>query len=71
MSRTSVIERDWSGFINTLVDETGAMVVKSAKGKTTPMYLQSEKDVLRELGTPSAEYHGVFEAIAFVKKALK
>lgn len=69
MSRTSVIERDLSGFINTLVDETGAMVVKSAKGKSTPMYLQSEADVLRELGKPSATYPGVFEAIAFTRKA--
>ena len=69
MSRTSVIERDLSGFINTLVDETGAMVINSSKGKSTPMYLQSEEDVLRELGKPSATYPGVFEAIAFTRQA--
>jgi hypothetical protein len=69
MSRIIKVERDYSGFINTLVDETGAMVVNSAKGKSTPMYLQSEEDCLRELGTPSATYQGVFEAIAYTKKA--
>jgi len=69
MSRTQVLERDLSGFINTLVDETGAMVLNSAKGKSTPMYLQSEEDCLRELGTPSASYPGVFEAIAFTRRA--
>lgn len=67
--RIQTIERDLSGFVNTLVDETGAMVVKSAKGKSTPMYLQSEEDCLRELGIPSATYPGVFDAIAFTKSA--
>jgi hypothetical protein len=69
MSRTQIIEKDLSGFINTLVDETGAMVLTTAKGKSTPMYLQSEEDCLRELGRPSATYHGVFEAIAFTRRA--
>ncbi len=69
MSRIQVVERDLSGFINTLIDETGAMVVKSAKGKSTPMYLQSEADCLRELGNPSATYQGVFEAIAYTRTA--
>lgn len=67
--RIQTIERDLAGFVNTLVDETGAMVVKSAKGKSTPMYLQSEEDCLRELGTPSASYQGVFEAISYTKSA--
>jgi len=69
MSRITTIERDYSGFTNTLMNETGAMVVKSAKGKATPMYLQSEEDCLRELGTPSSTYPGVFEAIAFTRTA--
>jgi len=69
MSRTQIIEKDLSGFINTLVDETGAMVLNSSKGKSTPMYLQSEDDCIRELGKPSATYPGVFEAIAFTRRA--
>lgn len=69
MSRINVIERDISGFTSLVNDETGAMVVKSSKGKSTPMFLQSEEDCLRELGKPSAEYPGVFEAIAFTRKA--
>ena len=69
MSRIQNLERDRSGFTNTLMNETGAMVIRSAKGKSTPMYLQSEEDCLRELGTPSATYPGVFEAIAFTRTA--
>ena len=69
MSRISIIERDLSGFTNTLINSTGAMVLKSAKGKRTPMYIQSKQDVLTLLGKPSAEYHGVFEAISFTKEA--
>jgi len=69
MSRITVLERDFSGFINTTMDETGGMVVKSQKGRKTPMYIQSEVDALRELGNPSAEYPGVFEVISFTRQA--
>ncbi len=69
MSRTSIIERDYSGFINTLIDQTGATVIRSRKGTKKPMKIQSEQDVLTYLGAPSAEFYGVFEAIAFTKEA--
>jgi hypothetical protein len=69
MSRTSIIERDYSGFINTLIDQTGATVIKSRKGTKKPMKIQSEQDVLTYLGAPSAEFYGVFEAIAFTREA--
>jgi hypothetical protein len=69
MSRIQYIERDYSGFTNANISETGAMVLRSAKGKSTPMFLQSEEDCLRELGLPSATYPGVFEAIAFTRTA--
>jgi len=67
MSRISIIERDLAGFTNSVIDHKGAMVVKSAKGKNTPMLLQSENDVLQMLGTPSAQYPDVFEALAYIK----
>ena len=39
--RINVIERDLSGFVSGTINETGAMVLKSAKGKKTPVLCQS------------------------------
>ena len=58
-----------AGFVSNQLNETGAMVVNSLKGSTTPVKCQSEKDVLLNFGNPSANNPEVFEAIAFCRKA--
>lgn len=70
MSFRSVInDKDYSGFAKTLISENGGMVLLSSKGKKTPVLCQSEKDILREYGTPSSSYPDLFEAIAYTKTA--
>ena len=55
--RSQTIERDFSGFPQLVVNETGGMVVISPKGKgDKPVRCQSEADVLTNFGTPSADY---------------
>ena len=41
--RSAAQERDYSGFTQSITDETGGMVIISSKGKTTPVLCQSEK----------------------------
>ena len=65
--RNQVVEKQPLGFVTLNANETGAMVVKSKKGKNTPMFIQSEKDVLTYLDKPSAEFPDVFELIAFTR----
>lgn len=68
--RSEVQERDFSGFVGTIISETGGMVVVSSKGRgDKPILCQSEKDVILHFGNPSALYPSVFEAIAFCRKA--
>ena len=67
--RSTVVEKDYSGFVALDTNEVGAMVVESQKGTKKPIKLQSEKDVLTYLGKPSATYKSVFEAISFTKSA--
>jgi len=69
MSRISIIEKDLAGFTNSVIDHKGAAVIKSSKGKNTPMLLQSENDVIQKLGIPSAQYPDVFEILAYVRYA--
>jgi hypothetical protein len=68
--RTNVVERDFSGFVQPQIAETGAIVVISQKGRNDkPILCQSEKDVLTNFGNPNATYASVFEAIAFCRTA--
>jgi hypothetical protein len=68
--RISAIERDLSGFISGTIDETGAMVLYSSKGrKDKPLLCYTEDDVIVRAGYPSSTYPSVFEAISFVRKA--
>ena len=67
--RTVVKEIDYSGFTKPLVNENGAMVLIAPKGTKTPKFIQSEKDVLREYGSPSALYPDIFELIAYTRQA--
>lgn len=67
--RTKYEERDESGYIESVFDETGAMVIQSSKGWTIPKKCNIEDDVIRRFGKPSADYPEVFEALAFVQDA--
>ncbi len=67
--RINTIERDLSGFTQAQINEVGAMVVKSAKGKFEPVLCQRDTEVLSQTGYPSATYPSVFEAVAYVKQA--
>ena len=68
--RNTILERDFSGFVSTNINETGAMVVVSSRGRgDKPILNQSENDVLMNYGNPSATYPSVFEAVAFSRKA--
>jgi hypothetical protein len=62
-------EKDLAGFISAGTDETGAMIVVSSKGENVPRKCETETDVIDRVGTPSADYPSVFEAISFVRKA--
>lgn len=67
--RIQVEERDYSGFVQPVVNETGAMVVDSFMGPTTPQLCQSENDVITYFGIPSASKWGTFEAISYANTA--
>src|SRR5512147_1315540 len=67
--RQRVIQKDKSFFTNATIDETGAMVIASSKGTSTPVKCQSPNDVILHFGNPSSTYPGVFEALAFTKTA--
>lgn len=62
-------ERDFSGFAITQTNETGAIVVKSRKGKKTPIFCENETDIITHFGKPDAENFGVFEAIDFCRQS--
>lgn len=64
--RLKVEERDLSGFLVPISNQTGAMVVKSRKGNKTPKLCRNEDEVVRFLGRPNSDYFGVFEAIEYV-----
>lgn len=68
-SRIQVNEQDLSTFPRSTIDETGAIVVTSAKGPNYPIKCESESDVLKNFGNPSALYPEVFEAIAYSRSA--
>ena len=65
--RNRLNEIDQSAIVLASNNEVGAMVINSSKGKYK--YCQSEADVLRIFGKPSAVNPEVFEAIAFCRKA--
>lgn len=68
--RSKVEEFDFSGFVQPIISETGGMVVISSKGRNDkPILCQSENDVIKHFGNPSADYPSVFETIAFCRKA--
>jgi len=68
--RIQVQERDFSGFVQTVVDETGAMVVDSYMGRSDQTTLvQSENEYLQYFGFPDASKPGGFEAICFARQA--
>lgn len=67
--RVDTQETDLSGFVSSSILENGAMVVKSSKGKNTPILCQTDTDVIDNFGYPSAEYPAVFEAISYVRKS--
>lgn len=68
--RTGFLERDFSGFVLPSLDETGAMVVTSRKGRgDKPLKCTSEQDVIKYFGKPSSTYWNIFEAIAYARMA--
>lgn len=68
--RVSTIERDLSGFISGTIDEIGAMVLYSPKGRIDkPLLCYTEDDVIVRAGYPSSTHPSVFEALSYVKKA--
>ena len=68
--RVTSSEKDLAGFISPSIQENGAMVLESIKGRSDePVYCQSEDDVIAAAGYPSATYPSVFEAISYVRKA--
>lgn len=68
--RVKSSEKDLAGFISPSIQENGAMVLKSEKGRfDKPILCQSENDVFDNAGYPSADYPSVFEAISYVRKA--
>ncbi|MFA5174797.1 MAG: hypothetical protein WC438_06465, partial [Candidatus Pacearchaeota archaeon] len=68
--RVSSVERDLAGFISGTIDEIGAMVLYSSKGRIDkPLLCYTEDDVIVRAGYPSSTYPSVFEAIAYVRKA--
>jgi hypothetical protein len=66
--RTTIQERDFSGFVSAIPGETGAMVVLSRKGPNTPVLLEGEQDVRDYFGDPSSLYPSVFDLIEFARE---
>jgi len=68
--RITTSEKSLDGFVFASNGEIGGTVVKSAKGRNDKAVLmQSEADVLKHLGKPSAEFPDVFEVISFVRQS--
>jgi len=68
--RANLIERDFSGFIQSQGQEIGGMVIISARGRgDKPILNQSDTEILRNYGNPSAEYPSIFESVAYCRKA--
>lgn len=61
-------ERDLSQFATIQANETGAMVIKSRKGPSTPKKVTAS-DATIFFGNPSSTYNEVFELLAFSKAA--
>ena len=66
--RQSYEEKDLSAFTTLNVDETGAMVLKSRKGPSTPKRVTADQ-VLTYFGKPSSEFPAVFDLLSFTKTA--
>lgn len=67
--RIKQTEKDLAGFISSNINEIGAMILISEKGKNEVVTCYTEDQVLSHTGNPSSTYPSVFEAIAFVRKA--
>lgn len=65
--RISINEIDRSGTVRTSVGVTGAMVVRSTKGESTPKYIPTgnERKIINLYGKPSSATPDVWEAIQF------
>lgn len=67
--RIKTQEKDFSGFVLPIVSETGAMVIDSEMGPSTPVLCQSESDVILYFGIPNSTKWGAFEAVSFARQA--
>jgi len=67
--RIKQTEKDLAGFISSNINEIGAMVLYSERGKNEVVTCYTEDQVIANVGYPSSTYPSVFEAIAYVKKA--
>lgn len=68
--RIKIFEKDQSGFVRPIIDETGAMVIDSHMGPgDVSIFSQSEQQSILYFGLPDALKPGMFEAISFTRQA--
>lgn len=67
--RLNVEERDLSGFVLSINQQNGAIVVNSHQGPATPLFIEDESAYLQLFGTPDKTKWGGFEAVQYVRQS--
>ncbi len=67
--RSKYQEIELSNYIKATANEVGATVISCPKGQAKPKKFKSDTDVLKWLGTPSADFPALFDIISYVRTA--